>query len=160
MFRLLSSADTRPPISHAYAYSCQHRNWPSPGNAPFQTVGRAWPNVPLRLALLRLGALRDPKQHIDIRFSLDYSLAPRHQYRIMCTLMQIVMHYMHRDQANQQGTMNLLLPCSRWRSSLDFSHDRFGPPGCALRLGYTACGGVALYHSVARSPRHVPLARR
>ena len=64
-----------------------------------------------------------------------------------CTLLKNVMHYKHVDRANEPGTFNLLLPCSRWRGgqvwianpSGSVSLDARSGPGCLLpvQMPYT-----------------------
>ena len=46
--------------------------------------------------------------------ALVNGIDPRHQYS-SCTLLLNVLHYKHQDHSNEPGTMNLLIPCSRWQ---------------------------------------------
>ena len=41
-----------------------------------------------------------------------------------CTLLKNVMHHKHKDRNNEEYTMNLLIPCSRWRPC-NLSMDRW-----------------------------------
>ncbi|CAE7214168.1 Capn15 [Symbiodinium sp. CCMP2592] len=50
---------------------------------------------------------------------------PRHHYS-SCTLLMNVMRNKHRDLANEVGTSNLLLPCSRWRGGQVWVADEQG----------------------------------
>lgn len=50
---------------------------------------------------------------------------PRHQYS-SCTILLNVLHYKHQDHSNEPGTMNLLIPCSRWQGGQVWMADSTG----------------------------------
>eukprot|EP00439_Symbiodinium_sp_Y106_P048702 s6674_g6.t1 len=64
-----------------------------------------------------------------------------------CSLLKNLMHYKHVDRANEPGTFNLLLPCSRWRGGQVWMADPTGSvsldaqsgPGCLfpVQMPYT-----------------------
>eukprot|EP00439_Symbiodinium_sp_Y106_P009390 s5558_g1.t1 len=54
-------------------------------------------------------------------------------YFSSCTLLTNVMHYKHKDRNNEVHTMNLLIPCSRWRGGQIWIADEAGSVRLASR---------------------------
>ncbi|CAE7720961.1 unnamed protein product, partial [Symbiodinium microadriaticum] len=51
--------------------------------------------------------------------------APSHHFS-SCTLLKDVMHFLHRDGGNDARSVNLLMPCSRWRGGQIWIADEAG----------------------------------
>ena len=69
--------------------------------------------------------------------AMVHGACPAHHFS-SCSLLVNVMHYKHKDHGNAAHTMNLLIPCSRWRGGQIWVADEAGSvlldsrsgPGC------------------------------
>ena len=57
--------------------------------------------------------------------AMVHGACPAHHFS-SCSLLMNVMHYKHKDHGNAAHTLNLLIPCSRWRGGQIWAADEAG----------------------------------